>query len=581
MIPFVVVSAGAYTTSMHAPAVLTNATNDTGGVLTTIMLNLTPGTGAVNVGGPSSVASSTLDSAATAAAAASTYMHVNETEYNFNYTIMDRNISVSGPSAGLVFTLLAVSAIQHKQVAHNFTATGTISSSGSVGLIGGVLNKVSAARDAGMGFVLVPYGGGPGFENLLYYMAQQEYGIPLVQVSNVSQALAYINGVMPLQPTQPDMALSYPLASIGDSNITCSDCNASLFGELAGFTLNFTNSTISSIGSDFASAKSELASNSRLFSKIEGMGYLYTAADFSFLDFIQAFTIANEANYSIAGASGLINSTSNYCASVVPPQLTSSNYEYVLGGELRQYWANVTLNESQQTLDSAQDADGLVNSVYDTASSVAWCKAAAELYAIAPANGTYVQESASLRTAASDAISKARIYGNSLYLQAALEAYNNGDYAVALYSATYASVFAPGAPNMTESQLYSGISANIANATQGVWPSQFASQAEFYMRDSLASSGANSSAYASQAYTTSLLAVQLQKDNAIINASFVPLAQTGASNAQVLALEQSVMQLSDILVINTTLLLIVLVVLLYMLLNRGHAQPPRRRRSAR
>ncbi len=581
LIPLIMASAGAYTTSMHAPAVLANASNDTAGALTTIMLNLTPGTGAVVVGGPSSVASSTLDSAVTAAAAASAYMHVNESKYDFNYTIMDRNISVSGPSAGLVFTLLAVSAFEHKQIQHNFTATGTISGAGQVGLIGGVLNKVSAAKAHGMGFVLVPYAGGKGFENMLYYIAQQTYGIPLVQVSNVSQALGYINGLVPLQPTQPNITVSYPLASIGDSNVTCSGCNASAFGGLVGFTLNFTNSTISSIGGSYSGAKSELASDSRLFGQIAGMGYLYTAADFAFLDFMQAFTLANTANYTVAGASNLINSTSNYCASVVAPELTSSNYEYVLGGELRQYWANATLNQSQQTLGAVQDADGLVNSVYQTASSVGWCKAAAELYSIAPGNGTYVQTSVGLKTAAASAINQARSYGSSMYLQAAIDAYNSGDYAVALYSATYASVFTPGAPNVSEAQMYGDISANIANATRGLWPPQFASQAEFYMRSSLASKGANSSVYAADAYTTSLLAVRLQKDNSVINASFVPVSGPGVSGAQVLALEQEVSQLGAILVVNTLLLFVALVVLLYMALNHRRSRAPGRRRRAR
>lgn len=579
LIPLMMLSVGAYTTSMHAPAVLTNSSNETAGALTLIALNLTPGTGIVSVAGPASVASSTIASAQTAAAAASAFLGVNESRYNFNYTINDSNISVSGPSAGLVFTLLAISAMQHRQLMPNFTATGTISSSGDVGLIGGVLNKVAAAKRKGMGYVLVPAAGSDSFEYLLYYIAQQTYGIALVQVANVSQALPYAYGTGTVHPLPANLSVTYPLSAIGTSNVTCTDCNTSAFGTLVGFTLNFTNSAISSISGNFNAAKAELVANSKLYGEIANAGYLYTAADFSFLDFMQAFTLANAANYSISGASGVINNTYMYCSSLVPPPITASNYEYVLGGELRQYWANVTLSEAQQTLNASVDADGAATTIYQTASAVGWCNAAAELYSIAPINGTPVSTSSNLQPQAASAISKARAYGSSMYLTAALDAYNSGNYAVALYSATYAIVFGPSVtPNVSESQMYASTLANIANATSGFWPPQFASQSEFYLRNSIASNGSNASAYASQAYSTSRLAAQLENDNNIINASFVPAAGTGIASAQVLALEQSVSQLSDVLLINTLLLFVVLVVLLYLVLNQ---RKPERRRTGR
>ncbi len=581
LVPFLVMGAGAYTTSLHAPAVLTNSSNITAGALTLITLNLTSGTGRVTVGGPSSVASSTLDSAETAAQYASSFLGVSESDYNFNYTIMDGNASVSGPSAGLVFTLLAVSALQHRQLAPDFTATGTISGSGAVGLIGGVLNKVGAAKRSGMDYMLVPYSAPGTFEHLLYYMAQEENGIPLIMVANVSQALPYAYGQGAVAPLPANISQSYPIAAIGPSNVTCTSCNNSLFGELAGFTLNFTNATVSGIGGSMAGAGSELMANQKLFSEIAGSGYLYTAADFSFLDFIDAFTMANEANFTLSGAGEVLNNTYADCSSLVPPLLTSSNYEYVLGGELRMYWAKATLAEAQQTLNSSVDADGAAETVYETAGALGWCKAANELYSIAPSNGTYVNTSSSLQAHAASAIDSARAYGSSIYLSAALEAYSNANYAVALYSATYASVFGPSLANMSESQLYASTLANMGNATVGLWPPQFASEAEFYLRDSLLSSGSNASAYASSAYTTSELAVQLEKDNSMINASFVSAPASigiGAVSQRVVALEQSIAQLSGILLINTLLLFMVLVVLLYVALNLRNKKQRRGRR---
>jgi len=74
-------------------------------------------------------------------------------DYNFSYIIEDKNVSVSGPSGGLAFTLDAISALSHEPLLHDFTLTGTISPDGSVGEIGGVYDKVAAAKTHNLKFV--------------------------------------------------------------------------------------------------------------------------------------------------------------------------------------------------------------------------------------------------------------------------------------------------------------------------------------------------------------------------------------------------------------------------------------------
>ena len=69
-----------------------------------------------------------------------------------------------------------------------------------MGLIGGAYNKVGAAKQGGMGFMFVPATAGSSFEALLYYLTQQSFGIPVVEVGNVSQALPYAFGPAPPSP---------------------------------------------------------------------------------------------------------------------------------------------------------------------------------------------------------------------------------------------------------------------------------------------------------------------------------------------------------------------------------------------
>jgi PDZ domain-containing protein len=67
---------------------------------------------------------------------------------------------VSGPSAGLAFTLTIVDELSPGDLTggKKVAVTGTIESDGTVGLVGGVAQKTVAARDAGAKLFLVPVG---------------------------------------------------------------------------------------------------------------------------------------------------------------------------------------------------------------------------------------------------------------------------------------------------------------------------------------------------------------------------------------------------------------------------------------
>lgn len=66
--------------------------------------------------------------------------------------------NISGPSAGLVFTLQLIQHLLGEDLTrgHVIAATGTVSASGDVGAVGGVRHKVVAAERAGADVFLVP-----------------------------------------------------------------------------------------------------------------------------------------------------------------------------------------------------------------------------------------------------------------------------------------------------------------------------------------------------------------------------------------------------------------------------------------
>ncbi|MGA3020657.1 MAG: S16 family serine protease [Candidatus Micrarchaeales archaeon] len=580
----VIASASAYRTRMYVPAVLENENR---GSLTLIELNVTGGNGNVYINGPSTVDPDTIISARTAAAYAASFLGLNSSHYNFNYSIEDKNASVSGPSGGLAFTLLAVAALQHRQLAQNFTATGTISGDGRIGQIGGIYDKTGAAKSVNMRYVLVPAAQDSSFESFLYYISQQTYGTPMVEVANVSQAVKYAFGSVLPQPLSPNLAQNYTIISLGDSNVTCTDCNTSIFALLVNYTFNFTDSYIKNMSNNFSSARQQLLNNLNDYRQIVNKGYLYTGADFSFLDFLSAFTLSNKNNFDTGSAALVLKNISDYCSSLMPPPMTDKNYEYVIGGEVRRLWGNITITNAENMLSTEQTTDDIIESLYTSASAIGWCKAADEQFSIASSmGGNYVQVSPSLKSRVAIAINTANNYGNSgLYIQSATQAYNSGDYATALYAATYAEVFMPPITNnATISQLYNTSISNIKNVTLGIWPSQFASQSEFYLRESMLSGGAEKKNSVDQAYTTSMLAVRLESTNKLISGSFVAsnITQSGFSQQamqEISSIESKVAEMYLLLIANALLLFAILVVLIFHLM--AHKKTARRSRTRR
>jgi len=555
--PYASFVGGAY---IYAPAVLTQSNK---GILSLFYLNVTTGDGVVKISGPSYVDGSTLSSAQIGVAYACKYLGLNMSDYNFSYIIEDKNVSVSGPSGGLAFTLDAISALSHKPLLHNFTLTGTISPDGSVGEVGGIYDKVAAAKMHNLKFMLVPYVENGSFENLLYYVAQQTFGIPLVEVKNASQAFAYATGLRAPYPLTYNTYANYYVDKIPYANLSCLYCNLSGFQNLTSFTFGFVNRSIDSIPNNYSLIKSELTNAMQEYSAISEKGYLYTAADLAFLIYPQAFMLANANNANKSAAANLISNVSTYCSSLVPPQMTNSNYEYVIGGELRQELGTITAGNAATILNSSETSDGVFESLYTAGEAYGWCLAASDMYSIAASmGGVPVQGSPLLKNYASKLIQNASEFGSSIYLQSAINFYNNGNYPAAIYAGTYASIFdRPTISNYTPSEYISIEKALIDNSTYGVWPNQFAKSAIFYINEYNITRNESNLA---NAYSLALLASKLSSTNKLINSTFILQPnQTYSYNN----ISGEIEQIYSILLIILIVLFAILIVLILLLLR--------------
>jgi hypothetical protein len=523
------------TATIHAPAVI--LVNNSGS-LTVINLTVTKGIGNVIIVGPASVAPSTLQSAQTAVYYAAKYLNINQYNYNFTYGIEDNYSNVSGPSAGAAMTLLAVSALSHKQLLQNFTITGTINSTGGIGEIGGVYDKIGAAVASGMKFALVPAVPPGTSEDVLYLLVQDTFGIPLIQVSNITQALPFAEGLKkPLNGTSYDFYLNHHVSGLPYANISCSNgCNESAFGTLANFTINLTRSEINTLASypAFNTTTAQLSEVLNESAQLQGRGYYYIAADQAFLDYQNAFFFDNHL-VTRAGGLSTLQGVGNFCSDFIPPQITLQNYEFVLGGELRQEWGNYTINQAINSYNvTGFDTDEVLSEMVSGADSNGWCNAAHEMYSLASQmGGQAATASQSLNSAAINRIDRALAYGPSLYLSGAEAAYKAGNYPIAILDSDYAYALSY-SPNATVAQKYNMSLAMDANSTYGIWASQFADESEFYLYEARTNANStNASIYIDQAYSTALLANQMGKDMQLIYQNLQPTGQVITNSSKV------------------------------------------------
>jgi uncharacterized protein len=121
--------------------------------------------------------------------------------------------SIDGPSAGGAMTVLLISELEGKQINNYTVMTGAINPDGTIGKVGGVLEKAAAAGRHGAKLMLVPAGQSyypegaclpQGSSNdqgnvrlclleekSLSNLMESRYGMKVVEVHNVQQALRY------------------------------------------------------------------------------------------------------------------------------------------------------------------------------------------------------------------------------------------------------------------------------------------------------------------------------------------------------------------------------------------------------
>lgn len=146
-----------------------------------------------------------------AKAVAENITKINATNIDLTYTIESNASIIGGPSAGAALTIATIAVLKNEKIRNDVVITGTINEDGTIGEIGGVLEKAQAAKDIGATLFLVPKGQGEQtylkpqescmrragfiFCETTYQQITvnigKDAGIPVIEVSNVTEAYKY------------------------------------------------------------------------------------------------------------------------------------------------------------------------------------------------------------------------------------------------------------------------------------------------------------------------------------------------------------------------------------------------------
>ncbi len=192
--------------TLYAPAVA-SANGSYFGVLTEINVTMMNGSGNVFVITSPLTQLDMQGSAKLAVDVAGMLTGKDVSKYDFLFQVKSDAPIVGGPSAGATMTIAVICLLEKLNARDDVIMTGMINPDGSVGPVGGILEKGEAAGKAGMKYFLIPRGQSIEYKTveekigwITYYKKvpvnvtkelYDKYGLIVKEVDDINEALAY------------------------------------------------------------------------------------------------------------------------------------------------------------------------------------------------------------------------------------------------------------------------------------------------------------------------------------------------------------------------------------------------------
>ncbi|WP_297092969.1 S16 family serine protease [Thermococcus sp.] len=212
-----------HTVVLKAPAVSRTADGQLIGVATDFVITVAPGTGHVYVETWPLAEVDMQASARLAAQIAGKVLGVDMSKYDVFIQIKADSPIIGGPSAGGTMTVGIIAALEGWKVNPKVMMTGMINPDGTIGPVGGILEKASAAHDVGAQLFLIPQGqriqyvqetqkkeiGGIVEINTqtkkvdVVEYAKERWGLTVIEIKDIYDAVYYFTGHKIPRPEAP------------------------------------------------------------------------------------------------------------------------------------------------------------------------------------------------------------------------------------------------------------------------------------------------------------------------------------------------------------------------------------------
>lgn len=420
-------------TTIDVPAV------DTGGkgILTHIEATATSGTGEIFVDIDPYISIDTQQSARTATQIAAQTARAELNKFDVYYKVVAKTQTVDGPSGGAALTLLAYAEFTKRQPRSDIVVTGTIERDGSIGQIGGIVEKTRSLKDKGVKLFLVPKGQRT-YQGTDIVEEARAFGVQVVEVRNVQDLVKYAftptgsvveaeqfnEQPLVLDNLSPPPELS-PLKQIASEEIS------SLEGDLK----------------PFGTTKEERVFKQSLQTTVNESkyalekGYYYSAANSIFVARISfdTFMLRNTTEIDFMRMTQRLE---NEAKAIDFENESAENLEWVIGAKLRYYWAFNKLQGIKKAVGTVP-----VEQLYsEYVAAKSWVSAAKKMNNVAKSiqSKTFYKNQDGAREYAEklvDALNRSQVYliDNEVkqHYDGAAKALEKGDYATAVFDGLF------------------------------------------------------------------------------------------------------------------------------------------------
>ncbi len=213
-----------HTVVLKAPAVSKTANGELVGVATEFVITVAPGSGHVYVETWPLAEVDMQASARLAAQVAGRVLGVDMSKYDVFIQVKADSPIIGGPSAGGTMTVGIIAALKGWKLRNDVMMTGMINPDGTIGPVGGILEKASAAHSVGAKLFLIPEGQriqvvqkteqkqiGPLVQittkeekvDVVQY-AKERWGLEVKEVKDIYEAVYYFTGHKIEKPQAPE-----------------------------------------------------------------------------------------------------------------------------------------------------------------------------------------------------------------------------------------------------------------------------------------------------------------------------------------------------------------------------------------